>query len=134
MQQSLQHLLASNDGRLSRLEVLEGPTGRRQWCDEVKARIVAESFEPGVRVSAVARRHRMSPQQLTTWRRQAREGRLVLPDPDPGFATMILETRGEMTTLASAMIEVEASGVIVRLPADFSAARIGEIAARLRTP
>lgn len=55
------------------MEVLSGPTGRRRWPDEVKARIVAESFLPGARVGDVV------PSQLTTWRRLAREGRLALP-------------------------------------------------------
>lgn len=30
---------------------------RRRWSDEVKARIVAESYAPGAAVSEVARRH-----------------------------------------------------------------------------
>mgnify|MGYP006165046005 CR=1 FL=1 len=35
---------------VSRIEVLDGPTGRRRWPDDLKARIVAESFQPGARV------------------------------------------------------------------------------------
>lgn len=31
-----------------RLEVVGGPTGRRRWRSDVKARIVAESFEDGL--------------------------------------------------------------------------------------
>ncbi|MFP3422774.1 transposase, partial [Bacillus sp. SIMBA_161] len=58
--------------------MVEGPTGRRRWPDAVKARIVRESFEPGGSVSAVARRHGMSPEQLTGWRRAARDGLLAL--------------------------------------------------------
>src|SRR5487761_2448252 len=65
-------------GFAGRLEVIEGPSGRRSWPDVVKAQIVRESFEAGVTVSEVARRHRMSPQHLTFWRRAAREGRLTL--------------------------------------------------------
>jgi len=53
------------DGFAGRLEVIEGPSGRRSWPDEVKARIVRESLEPGARVSQVARRHRMSPLSLS---------------------------------------------------------------------
>ena len=63
-------------GFAGRLEVIEGPSGRRSWPDVVNAQIVRESFEPGITVSEVARRHRMSPQHLTLWRRSAREGRL----------------------------------------------------------
>src|SRR5665647_2914300 len=63
-------------GFAGRLEVIEGPSGRRSWPDSLKAQIVRESLEPGVTVSEVARRHRMSPQHLTLWRRAAREGRL----------------------------------------------------------
>jgi transposase len=58
---------------------LEGPAGRRSWPDAVKATIVAESFEPGVKVSVVTRRRGLSPQHLTGWRRLAREGQLMLP-------------------------------------------------------
>ena len=69
---------AEVNGFAGRVEVIEGPSGRRSWPDVVKAQIVRESLEPGVTVSEVARRHRMSPQQLTLWRRAAREGRLPL--------------------------------------------------------
>lgn len=78
MQKTLQTFLQPKEGGLSRLEVLEGPTGRRTWSDEVKARIVAETLTPGVKVFEVAGRHRVAPQSLTTWRRLAREGRLTL--------------------------------------------------------
>jgi transposase len=37
---------------------------RRHWSDEIKARIVAESFTPGAVVSEVARQHDISPQQI----------------------------------------------------------------------
>ena len=55
-----------------RVEVLTGPGRRRSWSDEEKARIVAETAEPGAKVTEVARRWQVSPQQVFDWRRQAR--------------------------------------------------------------
>jgi transposase len=46
-----------DDGSVGRYEVVEPRRGNRHWPDDVKARIVAESLEPGVRVVDVARRH-----------------------------------------------------------------------------
>ena len=63
-----QHLLVEPQSNTIRLEVLEGPTGRRTWPDDVKGRIVGESFEPGVRVADVARRHGMAAQHLSVAR------------------------------------------------------------------
>ncbi len=56
-----------------RLEVFTGAVGGGTWSDEDKARIVAEIVTSGDLVSAVARRHGLSPQQLFGWRRQLRE-------------------------------------------------------------
>ena len=55
-----------------RLEVITG-TGRRRWFSaDDKARMIEETLIPGAVVSEVARRHGLAPQQLFTWRRQAR--------------------------------------------------------------
>ena len=40
-----------------RIELITGERRRRQWTAEVKARIVAESFEEGANISEVARRN-----------------------------------------------------------------------------
>src|SRR5512145_2939504 len=63
-----------------RIEVItDGGARRRRWSDQEKASIVAESFAPGAVVAEVARRHDARAQQVHGWRRDAREGRLVLP-------------------------------------------------------
>jgi len=47
-----------------RFEIFTGAGRRRDWPDEVKASIVAESFSRRETVCAVARRHALSPSQL----------------------------------------------------------------------
>lgn len=133
MQENAQFLLAGRGRVVERLEVLCGPTGRRSWPDALKARIVAESFETGARVVEVARRHSVSPQQVTAWRRQARQGRLALPaEEETAFAGLLVEdARPAPSVLAQRPIEIETTGVIVRLAADASALRVAEIAAAL---
>ena len=56
-----------------RFEVFTGSGRRREWSPEDKARIVAESYATDETVCAVARRYALSPQQLFTWRRAARQ-------------------------------------------------------------
>ena len=60
-------------GSTQRVEVITDGGRRRQWSTDEKARILFESLLPNANVSAVARRHGMSPQQLFDWRREARE-------------------------------------------------------------
>jgi transposase len=132
----------SDEDRISgfagRLEVIEGPSGRRSWPDAVKAQIVRESFDPGVTVSEVARRHGMLPQHLTSWRRAAREGRLMLAaDRDDnggggGFVALAIDGgRSEAATFVDGRISVEVNGIVLKLPAGATATRIAEIVSAL---
>jgi transposase len=45
----------------------------RKWASREKAKITAESFEPGANISAVARRHGVSLGLLHYWRRRVRD-------------------------------------------------------------
>ena len=144
LQQIEDHLLVGSATGVRHFEVLEGPTGRRSWSDEVKARIVAESFQKGVRVCDVARRHGLAPQHLSTWRRLARDGKLALnAEDEQSFAMLVLESEAgsdEETSSPAAIvdakaltqIEIEAAGVIIRLSGDTEPERIARIAAALR--
>jgi transposase len=64
----------ADDGVTSvrRVELITGAGRRREWSSDDKARIIVESFRPGANVSDVARRNGLSPQQLFSWRREAR--------------------------------------------------------------
>ena len=132
------HHLFDDAGCIDRLEVLEGPSGRRTWSDEAKARIVMESYAPGAKVCDVARRHGMAPQHLSTWRGLARKGKLVLPIPDDGeglFAPIEVLADAALPPVEPAsggMIEIEASGAIVRVPLDTDAARVADLARALQ--
>jgi len=46
---------------------------RRRWSEAQKRRIVAESYQPGISVSVVARRHDVNANLVFSWRRQYRE-------------------------------------------------------------
>lgn len=132
------HHLFDKSGRIDRLEVLEGPSGRRTWPDDVKARIVLESYEPEAKVCDVARRHGMAPQHLSTWRGLAKQGKLVLPMPDDGkdlFAPIEVLPDAALPSEAppaNGMIEIEAGSVIVRVPVDTDVARVADLARALQ--
>ncbi len=46
---------------------------RRRWSEARKRQIVTESYQPGVSVSVVARRHDVNANMVFSWRRQYRE-------------------------------------------------------------
>ncbi|WP_244496154.1 transposase [Ensifer sp. Root31] len=62
---------ARHEGKYRRIEVITGRRQRRNWTDQEKARILAESAEPGVNISAVARRWGVNRGLLNVWRRDA---------------------------------------------------------------
>ncbi len=148
--------MADGSGFGGRYEVVEPRRGNRRWPNDVKARIVAESFQPGARVVDVADRHGIIPHQLSGWRRLARQGKLVLPadvmlaasdndtDPTPEPAFVPLEiaaaVRAEDTmaqpspdTIAYDVMTVEIGpDVIVRIPADVDVTRAAGLICALR--
>lgn len=79
---------------VSRLEVIEGPSGRRRRTKAERARIAAESMMPGVTVADVARRHGTTRWQIYDWRKQIRKGNLVVPGNVaalPVFAELVVD-------------------------------------------
>jgi transposase len=106
-------------GGFRRVEVLTGPTRRRRWSAEDKARIVAETLVPGARVSDVARRWQLSSQQVFGWRRAARRDMTMAPATGPmsaGFIPIITESAPVATVpQTAAVIEVRLAGAVVRV-------------------
>jgi transposase len=87
--------------KISRLEVIT--TGaRRRWTPEEKQRIVAESFGAPRIVSATARRHGLSNGQLFTWRRLAREGKLIAEADAAAFLPAVVGPEHRMPDAAPA--------------------------------
>lgn len=110
----------------ARLEVVEGPRGRRSWTPGFKARLVAQSYLGRESVSSLARRNGLRPQQLFDWRREARRGRLALPEE----AAEALGLR-PMNEAAPSDVQITLGAVSVALPGDASADRIAAVAAAL---
>ena len=146
------------DGFVGRCEVVEPRRGNRRWPLDLKGRIVAESFQPGVRVVDVARRHGVVAHQLSDWLRQAREGLLSLPlELLPALSVrkegrcafvpvaIIAEPEGTVVTQASvpSVLEVAVSvgimtvelgsGVVVRGPGDVAVAGAAALVRPCRT-
>jgi transposase len=108
--------------------VFTGAGRRRTWSAEDKALIVAEILASGDSVSAVARRHGLSPQQLFGWRRELQASRAALSRPEElQFVPAVLAAASSQPVRRqhrtprrqdepdAGMIEVEIDGVIVRV-------------------
>jgi len=120
-----------------RIEVYTG-SGRRRWPDELKAQIVAESFERGAVVTVVARRHGCRAQQLHGWRRQARLGQLALPaSPDvPSLVPLVAEPAATpvpaSSSEAAAAITVELFNARIEVRGQPGMAALSDVFAALR--
>jgi transposase len=109
-----------DDGRVA---VPTGSVHRRRWLAAEKAAVIRETLMPGARVSDVARRWQVDPQQVYRWRH--REG--VTPRrtmrrshaAEPAFVPIVTDARpaGEAApaALAASVIEVRLAGAVVRV-------------------
>ena len=129
-------------GDYRRVEVTTGRRQRRDWTVEEKARIVAESFEPGVNISDVARRNGVSRGLLGVWRRQARESGTSLT-AQAMFATVRLEDGCDRheeevvparntSFMATRAIEVGIGDATIRVPRGTDRATLDIVIAALR--
>lgn len=122
---------------VSRIEVLDGPTGRRRWPDDLKARVVAESLAPGARVCDVAEKYGLIARHLSQWRGLARKGKLVLPaDGAASFVPLVVEPVAvpvpDIVKTDCAVIRVEIAGAVLHVAPDCSPERAAALAAALK--
>lgn len=108
-----------------RIEVITGTGRRRQWPDDVKAAIVAETLQEGAVITDIARRHRVSASQIFTWRKKARERTVALTAEATSFAPVIMQDPSVQTVSSGLissppMIELELNGAKLRIPPNAS--------------
>jgi transposase len=133
-----------------RFEVFTGAGHRREWSDEKRAAIIAESYSGAESVSAVARRHALAPSQLFTWRRefrraaQAASAGAVATEPEPFFVPAVIvpqstpvppaprKRRARRTREATA-VELEIDGVSVKIARGADAGVIAAVIDALKT-
>lgn len=130
-----------------RFEVFTGSGRRRSWSDMDKAEILAESYAGGESISAVARRHGLSPGQLFGWRRELKKAALAAGPPT--FVPAIIELdpqspqvpssstkrrRTRRSRSAGTAIELEIDGVAVKIAQGADAKVIAAVIDALKTP
>ena len=98
------------------------PVGeRRRWSDEFKAQAVAAALEPGVNVSALARRLGISPPQLFGWRKaflKKQEVDIMAGTPTP---------------MPTPIVEIVVGEVLIRVGSDVSEATLRRILRAVRS-
>ena len=110
-----------------RIEVISGVGRRRDWSDEFKARLVAESLEDGAMISEVARQHGVPPQRLYAWRNQMRTQSGQAEPTSTEFASVAVAAitppvpRAHSASPASAdFIEIVIGTTVIRVRATIS--------------
>jgi transposase len=124
-----------------RIELITGTTRRRRWSDDEREQILAESFEPGANISAVARRHGVHGGLLHSWRKQAktRADGVAQADAPLFIPVAIAKASGDAVgetprppSQPGRMIEIETSGALVRVPAGVDPDTLAVVLSALR--
>jgi len=134
-------------GAYRRIELITGEARRRRWSAEEKAEILAESFEPGARVSEVALRHGVNRGLLWAWRHEVRKSAAAGPTfvalriADEAAGAQSPAARGpnaasataaaEVVTGAAGTIEIKIGKVQVRVSGTVDAAALQQVLAHL---
>jgi transposase len=123
-------LSAEPEAAVRRIEIITGAERRRRWSTADKERIVAESYAGRDTVSGVARQHGLLPQQLFTWRREAKKRGAVQAVEPVSFAPVVVAATAaaglggkrqrsrraaRRTGIEAAPIVIEAGAILVRI-------------------
>ncbi len=109
---------------------------RRRWSEARKRLIVADSYQPGVSVSVVARRHDVNANLVFSWRRQYRELArvvggfvpVVVSSTEGAEPAKLLPAPPEAEPPASGRIEIAlADGSRVTVDRDVDAAALSRV-------
>ena len=122
-------------GGFRRIELLTGPGRRRRWSAEEKARVVEETLEPGARVSEVARRWQVCPQQVFAWRHAARrDGAGVPPERANPEAASFVPIVADATAFEPPppVIEVKLAGAVVQVSCGMDSALLTTVLRAIR--
>ena len=133
-------------GEYRRIELITGAARRRSWSAAEKAAMVAESLQPGVNVSELARLRGINRGLLLTWRRAALRGASAGDEafvpvrieeksslsaglPDDGRAASV--TTGLAAAPAVGTIEIERGGLRIRFSGPVDAGALGLVLAHI---
>lgn len=123
-----------------RVAVPTGSVGRRRSSAAEKAAVIRETLVPGARVSDVARRWQMDPQQVYRWRhsegvtqrRPIRRSHAAAPDFVPIVTDAMPAGMAAPATLAIPVIEVRLADAMVRVGSGLDDARLTAVLRAVR--
>ena len=120
-----------------------GPSGsvrRRRFSAAEKAAVIRETREPGARVSEVARRWQVDPQQVYRWRHRdgaTHCGRMgPSPAAEPAFVPIVTNAmpacEAAPAALARPVIEIRLAGAVVRVVSGLDDAQLTAVLRAVR--
>jgi transposase len=95
---------------------------------------VEETLAPDAVVSQIARRHGLTPQQVFTWRRQAREVSCQRAADAPMFVPAVMQpaSGGADVERTAGLIEIKIAGSVVRVGRGADAETVAAVIAALK--
>jgi transposase len=101
----------------------------RDWSDDEKGQLVAETLLPGANVSAIARSAGVDPSQLYGWRRKALSSGAVRPLPE---ATGSEVRFARVEPVASPVVEIVIGDILVRAGGDVAPEHLAKVLRAVR--